>query len=93
MGRARGFDADRDMGGSREILDKAAQVQVKENRLRWEKRSRYSARQGQDVYLIGFTGSVFFDREISDFYPLLKAAEIVHVGKGTSGGCGRVTVG
>ncbi len=86
----RAFDTDRDMGDSREILDKAAQVQVRENRLKWEKRERYSARQGQDVYLSGFTGYISFDREISDFYPLLKAAEIVHVGKGTSGGCGRV---
>ncbi|MEE4355058.1 MAG: CRISPR system precrRNA processing endoribonuclease RAMP protein Cas6 [Desulfococcaceae bacterium] len=86
----RAFDTDGDMGDSKEIFDKTGQVAVKENHLKWERRRRFSPRQGQDVYLNGFTGTISFSGEMQYFYPLLKAAEIVHIGKGTSSGCGRV---
>jgi CRISPR/Cas system endoribonuclease Cas6 (RAMP superfamily) len=40
----------------------------------------------------GFTGQITFEGEIRPFIPLVKAGEVLHVGKGTSFGLGRYRI-
>lgn len=40
----------------------------------------------------GFVGEIIFEGEIEPFMPLLKAGEILHVGKGTSFGLGKYRI-
>jgi hypothetical protein len=79
------------MGGTdRRFYQTAEAVTVKENRLYWGLRKRRSHSQGQDVFLNGLKGGISFEGELQPFVPLIKAAEIVHLGKGTSAGNGRI---
>ncbi|MGE0087817.1 MAG: CRISPR system precrRNA processing endoribonuclease RAMP protein Cas6 [Desulfococcaceae bacterium] len=87
----RRFGEGSDMGRAEESFYHAVKkVGTVHNDLHWSKRERYSRRQSRGVSLSGFRGNIIFQGPVQAFYPLLKAAEIVHVGKGTSGGCGRV---
>ncbi len=90
----RAFGEDSDMGQTgRDFYEAAEAVRVCEDHLYWSRRKRYSYRQHQDVYLNGFKGDIGFSRGVLPFVPLVRAGEIVHVGKGTSSGNGRIAVG
>lgn len=84
------FTDERDMGKTdRAFYEAADAVTVCENRLRWSRRKRYSFRQKQDVALNGFRGNICFSGPFRPFLPLVKAGEMIHIGKGTSNGNGR----
>ena len=53
---------------------------------------RYSSTHGGGIYLSGIRGEVGFDRLSDEALRLMLAAEVMHVGKNTSFGFGRVTV-
>lgn len=89
----RAFFADKDMGITGRTFYKAAEaVGTSENSLYWNRRKRHSFRQKQDVFLNGFRGKISFTGHLSPFVPLIRAGEIVHIGKGTSAGNGRIMV-
>jgi hypothetical protein len=70
----------------------AGNVRVAGNNLRQSGLKVYSARQQKYVHLDGLIGEICFSGPIYPFYPLLRAAEIVHIGKKTAYGNGRVVV-
>jgi CRISPR-associated endoribonuclease Cas6 len=76
----------------RDIIRKSERVTVKESKLRWYDWERYSARQDTKMKMGGFTGQITFEGEISPFMTLIRAGEVLHVGKGTSFGLGRFRV-
>ncbi|MDA8241177.1 MAG: CRISPR system precrRNA processing endoribonuclease RAMP protein Cas6 [Nitrospiraceae bacterium] len=71
------------------LIHLAEGVEVKERNLQWYDWERYSARQDTRMKMGGFTGSVTFSGNIGPFLSLLKAGEVLHVGKGTSFGLGK----
>lgn len=74
------------------LLRHAGGVRIVEQRLGWQDFKRYSARQQTEMTLGGFIGSLRLEGDLAPFAPLLRTAEIVHVGKGTTFGLGRVEV-
>jgi CRISPR/Cas system endoribonuclease Cas6 (RAMP superfamily) len=74
------------------VIKQAEDVKVKERRLRWYKWERYSARQDERLKMDGFVGQITFEGDIKPFFPLIKAGEVLHVGKGTGFGLGRYEV-
>lgn len=76
----------------KEIIKKAEAVKVKHRGLKWYEWERYSARQDTRLKMGGFVGKIVFEGEIESFMPLLKAGEILHVGKGTGFGLGKYEI-
>lgn len=72
-------------------LERANDVEVS-HRLTWRDWDRYSNRQGRKMTLGGFVGEMTLRGELEPFGPLLRAAEILHVGKGATFGLGKVQV-
>lgn len=76
----------------RGIIEKAQDVKVREKNLRWYDWQRYSGRQETRIKMGGFVGEISFEGEVEPFMPLIKAGEILHVGKGTGFGLGRFKI-
>jgi len=74
------------------ILNDASKVRVVERALTWYDWERYSFRKKRRMKLGGFIGSIRFCGNIRPFIPLLKAGEIVHVGKATAFGLGKYEI-
>lgn len=68
-----------------------SQVRGRWREARFHQRQRYSSRQGQPVDLSGWTGTLELGESVAPFADLLAAAEVLHIGRGTSAGGGRVT--
>lgn len=77
----------------RPLLDRASEVNVVASDLRWQEWQRYSNRQQRKISLGGFVGQMELEGDLSPFASLLRAAEVLHVGKGATFGLGRVKVG
>lgn len=71
------------------IIDHSQTVSISSSSLKWFDWERYSARKDARVRLGGLIGEITYRGDISSFIPLLKAGEILHIGKGTSFGLGR----
>ncbi|MEW6617931.1 MAG: CRISPR system precrRNA processing endoribonuclease RAMP protein Cas6 [bacterium] len=76
----------------RRIIYKSKQVKTIKRMLDWYDWERYSARQDTRMKLGGFVGEITFEGNIEPFIPLIKAGEVLHIGKGTSFGLGRYKV-
>lgn len=74
------------------FLDAADHVQLTPLRMFWRDWKRRSNKQKSLLSMGGFMGEVELKGDLAPFYPLLKAAEVVHVGKGTVFGLGKVRV-
>ena len=74
------------------ILDAASRVPLLGDNTRWVDRPDYSARQGRELLLGGKLGQLSYGAEAVPFLPLLRAGEILHVGKNPTSGCGRIRV-
>ncbi len=70
-------------------IEKAHDVKIKKTTLRWYDWERYSARQDTRMKMGGFVGEITFDGDIGPFLPIIKAGEVLHVGKGTGFGLGK----
>ncbi len=80
-------------GPSREAIElEAARVQLLSDRTRWVEVKDYSSRSGRELYLGGRVGRLTYSDEAARFFPLLRAAEVLHLGKNVASGCGRVRV-
>ncbi len=71
-------------------LERAEAVRVARADLRWLDWERYSHRQRSRMKLGGVTGTLVLEGDLAPFAPLLRAAEVVHVGKGATFGLGKV---
>lgn len=75
-----------------EILKAAEEVPLLANRTRWIDRPDYSARQGKEMLLGGKVGQLEYGAGAAGFLPILRAGEILHVGKNSASGCGRIRI-
>ncbi|NOZ26392.1 MAG: CRISPR system precrRNA processing endoribonuclease RAMP protein Cas6 [Nitrospirae bacterium] len=76
----------------KEIIRKAESVRVKSRSLRWHDWERYSARQKTRMKMGGFVGEATFEGDTGPFMDLVRAGEVLHVGKGTAFGLGRFMI-
>ncbi len=76
----------------REIIRKAESVRVKSRSLGWHDWERYSARQKTRMKMGGFVGEATFEGDTGPFMDLVRAGEVLHVGKGTAFGLGRFMI-
>ena len=76
-----------------ELLDKASEVQIVERRLSWDDWQRYSNRQQTRLVMGGFIGEMVLEGNLEPFNHLLRTSEVLHVGKGTVFGLGKMRVG
>lgn len=75
-----------------EIIAAAEAVAMEHNTLTWYDWERYSSRQRTLMKLGGLVGDITYAGLVGSLLPLLQAAEVLHVGKGTSFGLGKFTV-
>lgn len=71
------------------LISKTEEVITGESSLQWHDWERYSARQGVRMKLGGVVGDITYKDVPDAFMPILRAGEILHVGKGTSFGLGK----
>jgi len=76
----------------KKIIQESEEVKVKQKSLRWYDLERYSARQATKMKMGGFVGKITFEGNIEPFMPVIRAGEILHVGKGTGFGLGKYAV-
>ncbi len=74
------------------LLRQTDGVRVVDQRLVWQDLKRYSSRQRAEMCFGGFMGSMRLEGDLTPFAPLLRTAEIVHIGKGATFGLGRVEI-
>lgn len=74
------------------LIGFAEKVEIKEENLHWMDWERYSYRQGRRMLLGGLVGRVTFVGPLSPFYSILKAGELLHLGKNTSFGLGKYKI-
>jgi len=76
-----------------ELLERASDVRIIERKLYWDDWKRYSHQQNTTLNMGGFFGELVLDGNLEPFGQLLKTSEVLHVGKGTVFGLGKVRVG
>jgi hypothetical protein len=76
----------------RPLLDLASAIRITSTDLVWRDWDRYSNRQGTKMTFGGFTGTLRLEGDLAGFVPLLRTAEILHLGKGATFGQGRIQV-
>lgn len=85
-----GVELDVDFRG---LIEKAQKVALVDQQIRWEDWERYSSRQDARMNMGGIVGQAVYEGDWQEFWPMLKLAEQVHVGKGAVFGLGKVEVG
>lgn len=76
----------------RAIEADAARVPLLRDRTRWIEVKDYSARSRSELKLGGRVGQLVYGEEAIRFFPILRAGEILHLGKNPASGCGRIRV-
>ncbi len=74
----------------RGVGTRAEKVQSVSARTEWVERCRTSSKTGQRHELSGFMGEATYEGNVEEFLPLLALGELVHVGKHTAWGNGRI---
>ncbi len=75
------------------LLARADDVRIVRRDLRWKDWQRFSNRQHTKMKMGGFVGEITLEGDLNPFSELLRAAEVVHVGKATTFGLGKVEIG
>mgnify|MGYP001059926072 CR=1 FL=1 len=73
----------------KKLIEKAKEVTIVNNSLKWYDWQRYSTRQQTTMKLGGLIGEITYRGNIKPYLSILKAGEILHIGKGTSFGLGK----
>jgi hypothetical protein len=76
----------------RALLERASEVRITRSDLTWHDWERYSNRQQAYMVFGGLVGTLDIEGDLAPFAPLLRAAEIVHIGKGATFGLGKIAV-
>jgi hypothetical protein len=74
----------------RPLLDHATSLHLLATDLHWYDWQRYSNRQQTKINLGGFVGTLELEGDLAPLWPLLRTAEILHVGKGATFGLGKL---
>ncbi len=72
------------------LLNRAADIAIEDNGLKWHAWERYSNRQKQRMPLGGMLGEIIYNGRLTEYLPLLDICSKVHVGKNTSFGLGKM---
>jgi len=75
----------------RGLVSRAENVRVTQSTISWLDWRRYSNRQEQAMLMGGMIGSITYSGKLSEYLPLIKFCEQVHVGKQTTFGLGKIT--
>lgn len=70
----------------------ASEVAIVQNQLEMKNIKRYSNRLGEKMDFGGLLGSVQFEGNLTPFVPWLYAAQILHIGRNTTFGMGKIEV-
>lgn len=70
----------------------AAEVPMLQDETRWIEVRDYSARSRSEMLLGGKIGRVVYGNGAAQLLPLLRAGEIIQIGKNVASGCGRIEV-
>lgn len=74
-------------------LVKAAKgVRILEDNISWFDWRRYSFRQDKAMLMGGVVGSIIYEGNLAPYLPLLELAQVVHIGKQTTFGLGKIAV-
>lgn len=84
-----GFELDLDFQG---LIERAKAVERDEDSLHWVNWERYSSRQDSKINLGGTVGTATYKGQLSEFMPLLRIGELIHLGKGTVFGMGKYEI-
>jgi len=76
----------------RGLVARAQVVKIASSNLGWHDWRRYSNRQEQAMLLGGMVGEVTYEGELAEFLPLLRLAEMIHLGKATAFGLGKIRI-
>jgi len=76
----------------RGIVDRAKAVETADSSLRWFDWERYSNKQDQSMLMGGIIGEVSYSGDLTEFLPLVRFCEKVHIGKRTSFGLGKIEI-
>lgn len=74
------------------LLQRCEGVRLAGSDLRWLDWERWSQRQNAAMKLGGVVGTLTLEGDLAPFAPLLRAAEVLHAGKGATFGLGKVEV-
>lgn len=77
----------------RPLLEHAGTIRIAASDLRWFDWQRYSNRQERKMNMGGLLGTVELEGHLAPLAPLLRTAEVVHVGKGATFGLGKLDLG
>lgn len=75
-----------------EFIQNCKSIETVDAKLKWIDWERYSAKQNTRMTLGGFTGEIKFLGELDKFMKIIKAGEILHLGKGTTFGLGKYEI-
>ncbi len=76
----------------RGLVQEAEKVKTVREDVTWREVPRYSSRQKSKMTIGGVVGSATYEGELGKFLPLLRYCEVVHLGKQTFFGLGKVRI-
>jgi len=76
----------------KEIINHAETIKMISSSLRWFDWERYSSRQKTRMRLGGLVGEITYSGDLKPFIYILKAGEVLHIGKNTSFGLGKYEI-
>lgn len=74
------------------LVAEAEAVPILSSHLRWLDWERYSNRQKRHMLLGGMVGTISYGNVPGDYLPILEAARLLHIGKQSTFGLGRLTL-
>lgn len=75
------------------LVDKAREIKIENQNLKWYNWERYSSRQDRRMKLGGFVGEITYKREnLKEFLPYILLGSFTHVGKGATFGLGKYEI-
>lgn len=75
---------------SKGLVDRAQSVRTIDSNLRWHDWRRYSKRQESGMMMGGVVGHITYEGHLSEYLPFIQFCELVHIGKQTSFGLGKI---
>ncbi|MFY9111646.1 MAG: CRISPR system precrRNA processing endoribonuclease RAMP protein Cas6 [Desulfomonilia bacterium] len=76
----------------KDLVRRAMRVATSESSIRWYDWKRYSNRQEQEMFLGGMVGDITYAEVPSEYLPILRFCEEVHLGKQTAFGLGKFRI-
>lgn len=76
----------------RGLVRRAQEISAAESHLHWLDWRRWSNRQKREMQMGGLIGKVIYEGDLTEFIPLLRLCQMVHLGKQTAFGLGKIKI-